>query len=88
MQAIDLIEAYAYGAGRDLVCKKEEIKCNNIIKQCEMFNIDLKYKRRHKRTWKKKKNVRLNSTHLFVLKIVNKGELHQIAFYRLTFKSL
>ena len=55
MQAIDLIEAYAYGAGRDLVCKKEKIKCNNIIKQCKMFNIDLKYKRRHKRTWKKKK---------------------------------
>ena len=70
MQAIDLIEAYAYGAGRDLVCKKEKIKCNNIIKQCKMFNTDL------------------NSTHLFVMKILNKGELHQIAFYRLTFKSL
>ena len=22
-----------YGASKDLVCKKEEIKCNNIIKQ-------------------------------------------------------
>ena len=27
------IETYAYGTSNDLVCKKEEIKCNNIIKQ-------------------------------------------------------
>ena len=33
MQPIDLIETYAYGRIKDLVCKKEEIKCNNIIKQ-------------------------------------------------------
>ena len=33
MQSIDLIETYAYGMNKDLVCKKEEIKCNNIIKQ-------------------------------------------------------
>ena len=33
MQSIDLIEAYAYGMKKDLVCKKEEIKCNNTIKQ-------------------------------------------------------
>ena len=33
MQSIDSIEAYAHGASKDLVSKKEEIKCNNIIKQ-------------------------------------------------------
>ena len=35
MQSIDLIETYAYGMDKDLVCKKEEIKCNNIAKQYE-----------------------------------------------------
>ena len=33
MQLIDSIEAYAYGTRKGLVCKKEEIKCKNIIKQ-------------------------------------------------------
>ena len=33
MQSIDLIETYAYGMNKDLVCKKEEIKCNNKIKR-------------------------------------------------------
>ena len=33
MQSIDLIETSAYGMNNYLVCKKEEIKCNNIIKQ-------------------------------------------------------
>ena len=33
MQSIDLIETYAYGMNKDVVCKKEEIKCNNITKQ-------------------------------------------------------
>ena len=33
MQSIDSIEIYAYGTSKDLVSKKEEIKCNNIIKQ-------------------------------------------------------
>ena len=33
MQSIDLIETYAYGTRKDLVNDKEEIKCNNIIKQ-------------------------------------------------------
>ena len=37
MQSIDLLETYAHGTAKDLVCKKEEIKCNNIIKQCENF---------------------------------------------------
>ena len=32
MQSIDSIETYAYGMNKGLVCKKEEIKCGNIIK--------------------------------------------------------
>ena len=35
MQSIDSIENYAYGTNKDLVCKEEEIKCSNIIKQCK-----------------------------------------------------
>ena len=31
-QSIDLIETYAYRTSKDLVYKKEEIRCNNIIK--------------------------------------------------------
>ena len=31
MQSIDSIETFAYGMNKDLVCKKEEIQCNNII---------------------------------------------------------
>ena len=30
---MDLIETYAHGISKDLVCKKGEITCNNIIKQ-------------------------------------------------------
>ena len=33
MQSIDLIETYAYGMGKDLICKKEKTKRNNIVKQ-------------------------------------------------------
>ena len=33
IRSIDSIETYAYEMNKDLVCKKEEIKCNNIIKQ-------------------------------------------------------
>ena len=33
MQSIDSIETYAHGTSKVLVCEKEEIKCNNIIKQ-------------------------------------------------------
>ena len=29
MQSIDSIETYAYGASKDVVSEKEEIKCNN-----------------------------------------------------------
>ena len=37
MQSFDAIETYAYGMKKDLVWKKEEIKCNNIIKQYKNF---------------------------------------------------
>ena len=33
MQSVDFIETYAYRMNQDLVGEKEEIKCNNIIKQ-------------------------------------------------------
>ena len=33
MQSLDSIETYAYGTSKDLVSGKEEVKCNNIIKQ-------------------------------------------------------
>ena len=33
MQSIDSIETCAYGTSKVLVSKKEEVKCNNIIKQ-------------------------------------------------------
>ena len=33
MQLTDSIETYAYGMTKDLIFKKEKIKCNNIIKQ-------------------------------------------------------
>ena len=34
IQSVDSIEAYAYGTGKYLVCKKEA-KCNNVIKECK-----------------------------------------------------
>ena len=33
MQSIDSIETHAYGMSKDLICKKEKIKRNNIIQQ-------------------------------------------------------
>ena len=33
IQSIDSVEKYAFGTSKDIVCQKEEIKCNNIIKQ-------------------------------------------------------
>ena len=40
-KSIDLIETQAYGTSKDLVCKKEEIECNNIIKQYKnVINFD------------------------------------------------
>ena len=40
MQSIDSIETYAYGMNKDLVCEKEQIKCNNIKNNIKMFNFD------------------------------------------------
>ena len=33
MQSVDSIGTYAYGTSKGLVSEKEEIKCDNIIKQ-------------------------------------------------------
>ena len=33
MKSIDSIETYAYGMSKDLASEKEEIKCDDIIKQ-------------------------------------------------------
>ena len=33
MQSIDSTETYTYGTSKDLVCKKEQIAYNNILKQ-------------------------------------------------------
>ena len=33
IQSIDLTKTYAHETSKDLVSEKEEIKCNNIIKQ-------------------------------------------------------
>ena len=34
-QLIDSIETYAYGTSKNLICKKGEIKCTDIIKSAE-----------------------------------------------------
>ena len=54
MLSIDSIETYGHETSKDLVCKKEEIKCNNIIKQYKMFNFDYFTKegiKEHNRNW-------------------------------------
>ena len=33
IQSIDSIETYAYGTSKDLVCEREEIECDSIVKQ-------------------------------------------------------
>ena len=33
VQSINSIETYAYGTSKELACKREEVECNNIIKQ-------------------------------------------------------
>ena len=43
MQSIDLIEKYAYGTSKDLVSKKETIKCNNVIKQNTIIENDANF---------------------------------------------
>ena len=40
MLSRDLIETCVYGINENPVCKKEEIKCNNIIKQYKIFKFD------------------------------------------------
>ena len=36
MQSIDLIETYAFGINKNVICKRK-IKCNNIIKHYKNF---------------------------------------------------
>ena len=50
MQSIDWIETSAYGMSKDTVSEKEEIKCNNKIKQYKNDYLWWCYKRKHKRT--------------------------------------
>ena len=33
MQSMNSIETYAYGAIKNVICKKEKLKCNNIMTQ-------------------------------------------------------
>ena len=41
IQPIDSIETYAYGTKKEIIHRKEEMKCNNIIKQYKkMSNYD------------------------------------------------
>ena len=40
MQSIDSIEKYAYGASKDVVSEKEEVKCNNNKTIQKMINFD------------------------------------------------
>ena len=35
IQPIDSVETNGYGKSGDVICKKEETECNNIIKQCK-----------------------------------------------------
>ena len=37
MESIDSIETYVYGMSKDLASEKEEIKCDDIIKQCKKW---------------------------------------------------
>ena len=50
MQSIDSTETYAHGTSKDLVCKKQECKCNDMIKQYKNVYFWLYYKRIHKKT--------------------------------------
>ena len=40
IQSINSIETYAYGKNEDIIHKKEEIKCINIIKNAKIINYD------------------------------------------------
>ena len=50
MQSIDSMETYAYGTGKDLICKEEKIKRYDIMKQYKDVILWLYYKRRHEKT--------------------------------------
>ena len=39
IQEIDSIGTYAYVMGKDLICKKEKTKCNNMMKKCKTWLI-------------------------------------------------
>ena len=45
MQSIDSIETHAYEMNKDIVCKKEEIRCSDIIKQYKNVWLWLNYKK-------------------------------------------
>ena len=49
IQSIDSIETYTYRMSKDLVCKKEEIKKSNIIKQYKNVELSLHCKKRYQR---------------------------------------
>ena len=55
MQSIDLIETYAYVTSKDLVSKKEEIKCNNIIKRYKkrisFYDVTKENTKKHNPNW-------------------------------------
>ena len=36
-QSIDLVEGYAFGTSKDIVCKEEDFKYNNVLKQYKKF---------------------------------------------------
>ena len=37
IQSIDSIENYEYRTSKDSICKKENTKCNNMMKQCKIW---------------------------------------------------
>ena len=50
VQPIDSIETYTHGTSKCLAYKKEEIKCNKVIKQYKKVRLWLYFKRRQTRT--------------------------------------
>ena len=53
MQSISSIETYSYRMRKDLVSEKEELKCNNIIKQYKTDYLWWYCKRKHKKHYPK-----------------------------------
>ena len=49
IQPIDSVETNGYGKSGDVICKKEETECNNIIKQCKNDYLSWCCNRKHKR---------------------------------------